>query len=44
MKKEIALMCLIAILFVSGCETIKGIGKDVENTGQNIQEALTKNQ
>ena len=39
------------IFIVAGCdfifslvggETIKGLGKDVENTGRNIQEALSK--
>ena len=43
MRKEIVFVfCFAVVLFVSGCETIKGIGRDVENTGQNIQEALTK--
>ena len=30
------------VFTVVGCETIKGIGKDIENTGRNIQEGLSK--
>ncbi len=30
------------VLSLVGCETIKGLGKDVENTGKNIQEVLSK--
>ena len=30
------------VLSLVGCETIKGLGKDVENTGRNIQQALSK--
>lgn len=27
-------------LFLSACETIKGVGRDVENTGEAIDDAL----
>lgn len=30
------------VLSLGGCETFKGLGKDVENTGRNIQEVLSK--
>ena len=30
------------VLSLVGCETLKGLGKDVENTGRHIQEALSK--
>lgn len=35
--------CLGAFLILSGCETFKGVGKDLENTGKNIQDVLTNN-
>lgn len=31
------------VFSLAGCETLKGLGKDVENTGRNIQETLSKN-
>lgn len=34
-------LAFVAAIF-TGCETVKGAGKDIENTGQNIQKALTK--
>ncbi|MCK5750951.1 MAG: entericidin A/B family lipoprotein [Oricola sp.] len=27
-------------LFLSACETIKGVGRDIENTGEAIDDAL----
>ena len=38
----IALICLVLIIFLAGCETFKGLGKDVENTGKNIQGLFKK--
>ena len=29
-------------LFLSACETIKGVGRDIENTGEAIDDALDK--
>jgi predicted small secreted protein len=29
-----------ACLFLSSCETIKGIGRDIENTGEAIDDAV----
>lgn len=29
-----------ATLFLSACETIKGVGRDVENTGEAIDDAV----
>jgi len=33
------LLALLAILGLSGCETIKGAGKDIEKAGEAIQRA-----
>jgi predicted small secreted protein len=42
--KQISVYLLIAsVLVLAGCETTQGLGKDVENTGQNIQETVEKN-
>jgi len=27
-------------LFLSSCETIKGVGRDIENTGEAIEDAI----
>ena len=44
MRQVILIAAGCAFIFsLVGCETIKGLGKDVENTGKNIQEALSKN-
>ena len=43
MRQIIFIAVGCAFIFSSvGCETIRGLGKDVENTGRNIQEALSK--
>ncbi|GEM_PF-1799109 len=38
----IAVGCAFVFSLI-GCETFKGIGKDIENTGRNIQEGLSRN-
>ena len=41
MRKGILSVCLfVAVVMLSGCETMKGIGKDIANTGDNIQDAV----
>lgn len=43
MRRIIFIAAGCAFVFsLAGCETFKGLGKDVENTGRNIQEALSK--
>lgn len=32
-------MLLLAVL-VAGCETTRGAGRDIENTGENVQEGV----
>lgn len=34
------LIIMLALIMLSGCETVKGVGQDVENTGDNIQEVV----
>lgn len=36
-RPVIVLICVMLMLVLVGCETVKGMGKDVENTGKNIQ-------
>jgi predicted small secreted protein len=31
---------LAACLFLTSCETIKGVGRDIENTGEAIDDAV----
>lgn len=41
MKKLLSCLCLLGLISVllSGCNTIEGMGKDIERGGQEIQEA-----
>ena len=35
------ILCLLTMMaLLAGCETTKGAAKDMENTGQNIQEGV----
>jgi len=39
MKKTIlGVLCFMFLIIASGCETIKGAARDVENTGKNLGE------
>ncbi|SHJ74113.1 Entericidin EcnA/B family protein [Malonomonas rubra DSM 5091] len=38
MKRILALLLIAAALFISGCETFHGLGKDVEKAGEWVQE------
>ena len=40
MKKLFAILC--ASLFLAGCNTIEGVGKDVKKTGETIEKAAKK--
>lgn len=40
-------MVLLGVFFTAsliGCNTLKGAGKDMEKTGENIQQTVDKNQ
>jgi predicted small secreted protein len=43
MNRTFILSMLIICAFAAGCETSRGVGKDMENTGQNIRETVDKN-
>lgn len=36
---SLALVCMCLLVGLSGCETIKGAGKDIEKAGEAIQRA-----
>ncbi len=38
MKPIPALLLIVSLLFISGCETFRGLGKDVEKAGTWVQE------
>ncbi len=40
MKKYLALLFIFLLLFISGCETVKGLGKDIQNVGQWAQDKV----
>ena len=31
---------LAAVTLIAGCETIKGVGRDIENTGEALDDAI----
>jgi len=37
MKPVLVLLLLFMLLFLSGCETFRGLGKDLEHAGEWIQ-------
>ncbi|HMV18247.1 MAG TPA: entericidin A/B family lipoprotein [Zoogloea sp.] len=37
MRKFVALMGVFAVLLLTGCNTVHGIGKDIEKGGEAIQ-------
>ena len=41
MKRNLSvlLLAMMAAMFVSGCNTVEGAGKDIESAGEEVQEA-----
>ena len=37
MKRFFALLLIASLLFLFGCQTVQGLGKDIENAGTWIQ-------
>lgn len=35
----VAVVLLVSIFAISGCNTVEGLGKDIENSGEAIQNA-----
>jgi len=42
MKNFIVLFLIVSVLCISGCETFRGFGKDVEKAGGWVQEKAKK--
>jgi entericidin A len=42
MKKLISLTLLIGLLCVAGCNTVKGMGQDLQKAGEKIEGAVKK--
>jgi predicted small secreted protein len=39
MKRVLTVLLLVACLMVTGCNTMKGLGKDIKKAGEAIEEA-----
>lgn len=39
-KFSVLFSLLVAAIFITGCNTIEGIGEDIERGGEKIQEAV----
>lgn len=44
MKKLIAVMGVLVVMGLTGCNTMKGMGKDVERGGEKVQDAASRQQ
>jgi len=42
MKKLTASLLLVAVLAMTGCNTVKGVGQDLQKAGQTIEGAAKK--
>ena len=42
MRLFVALSILVAFLCTTGCETFKGVGRDVQKGGEKIEDAANK--
>jgi len=42
MKNFNALLLLVAVLAITGCNTVKGVGQDLQKAGQTIEGAAKK--
>jgi len=40
MKKILALLLLVAILMLTGCETFRGLGQDLNNAGHWVKKKI----
>jgi len=39
MKRVLTVLLLVACLMVSGCNTMKGLGKDIKKAGEALEDA-----
>ena len=37
-----AISLLLAVLFLAGCNTVEGLGKDIQKGGEKLEKAATK--
>jgi entericidin B len=44
MKKLIAAMGILVIVGLTGCNTMRGMGQDVERGGEKVQDAASRQQ
>jgi predicted small secreted protein len=44
MKKLIAAMGILMVVGLTGCNTMRGMGQDVERGGEKVQDAATRQQ
>ena len=42
MKNALTLACLVCAVLLAGCNTMAGIGKDIERAGETLQGAAKK--
>ena len=38
-KLKVIVIAFLVLVFVTGCETIKGLGRDITNAGEAIEDA-----
>ncbi len=41
-KVWLIVLSIFAMAVVTGCETVKGIGKDLQNTGEYVQRGMSR--
>jgi len=44
MKKLIAVMGVLVVMGLTGCNTMRGMGQDVERGGEKVQDAASRQQ
>ena len=44
MKKLIAVMGVLIVMGLTGCNTMRGMGQDVERGGEKVQDAASRQQ
>ncbi len=40
MRRLLALLLLLAVIALSGCETIKGMGRDIQHAGEALEDSV----
>jgi predicted small secreted protein len=42
MKQLLISVCVVGLLLVAGCNTVKGMGQDIKKAGESIEGAVKK--